>query len=73
MATPKITDTELESTSGAESDLNSDGKPERKAAWKLDLTDKIVKGLRLNLPPLEYDKSARLVFAAEHVAKANHT
>ena len=67
MATLDYPDTDLDSTSDTEIDEKSSEKPKRNAAWKLELTDKIVKGLKLDLPPLEYDKSAKLVFAKEPV------
>lgn len=67
MAAAPESDSELDSTSDPDFDAKTGDKPKRNAAWKLDLTDKIVKGLKLNLPPLEYDKAAKLIFAKEPV------
>ena len=36
--------------------------------WKAELNDRVIKGLDLNLPPVAYDKSGKLLFAQAPVA-----
>lgn len=67
MASTKNNDTEVDSTADQEFDAKSGQKTKINPPWKLDLTDKIVKGLRLNLPPLKYSEAGKLLFAEEPV------
>lgn len=52
----------------APASTKDDEDTKRAPAWKAELNDKFVKGLKLNLPPVGYDKGGKLMFAQDPIA-----